>query len=29
MAFGFLVNTIGCPIESPVKDYALTKKKPQ
>ncbi|MGZ8185068.1 MAG: glutathione S-transferase family protein [Methylobacter sp.] len=25
-AFGFLVNTIGCPIESPVKEYALTKK---
>lgn len=24
-AFGILVNTIGCPIESPVKDYALTK----
>ena len=24
-AFGFLINTIGCPIESPVKAYALTK----
>ena len=23
-AFGFLINTFGCPIESPVKDYALT-----
>jgi glutathione S-transferase len=25
-AYGILVNTIGCPIESPVKDYALGKK---
>lgn len=24
-AFGFLINTIGCPIESPVKEYALSK----
>ena len=24
-AFGFLVNTIGCPIESPLKDYGLAK----
>lgn len=24
-AFGFLINTLGCPIESPVKDHALTK----
>lgn len=24
-AFGFLVNTIGCPIESPLKEYGLTK----
>lgn len=25
-AYGMLINTIGCPIESPVKDYALGKK---
>jgi len=25
-AYGILVNTLGCPIESPLKDYALTKK---
>lgn len=25
-AFGILVNTLGCPIESPLKDYALTKR---
>ncbi|MGB7396277.1 MAG: glutathione S-transferase family protein [Candidatus Macondimonas sp.] len=24
--YGFLVNTLACPIESPVKNYALTKK---
>ncbi len=24
-AFGVLINTMGCPIESPVKEYALTK----
>ena len=24
-AFGFLINTLGCPIESPIKDYALSK----
>ncbi len=24
-AFGFLINTIGCPIESPLKEYGLTK----
>lgn len=24
-AFGFLINTIACPIESPVKDYGLSK----
>jgi len=24
-AFGVLVNTLACPIESPVKDYALSK----
>ncbi|PCJ21889.1 MAG: glutathione S-transferase [Gammaproteobacteria bacterium] len=23
--FGFLINTLGCPIESPIKDYALSK----
>ena len=23
--FGFLINTLGCPIESPIKEYALTK----
>ncbi|HET7062067.1 MAG TPA: glutathione S-transferase family protein [Nitrosospira sp.] len=25
-AFGFLINTIGCPIESPLKDYGLAKR---
>ena len=25
-AFGILINTIGCPIESPVKEFALSKK---
>ena len=25
-AYGILVNTLGCPIESPIKDHALTKK---
>ncbi len=25
-AFGFLINTIDCPIESPVKEYACRKK---
>lgn len=25
-AFGFLINTIGCPIESPLKDYGLKKR---
>lgn len=25
-AYGFLTNTLGCPIESPVKDYALSKQ---
>lgn len=25
-AYGILVNTLGCPIESPAKNYALTKK---
>ncbi|HEY8034087.1 MAG TPA: glutathione S-transferase family protein [Methylobacter sp.] len=25
-AYGMLINIIGCPIESPVKDYALSKK---
>lgn len=25
-AFGLLINIIGCPIESPLKDYGLTKK---
>jgi len=25
-AFGILVNTVGCPIESPAKDYALAKR---
>lgn len=24
-AFGFLINTIGCPIESPLKEYGLSK----
>lgn len=24
-AFGFLINTIGCPIESPLKEYGLAK----
>ena len=24
-AFGFLINTIGCPIESPLKEYGLTR----
>lgn len=24
-AYGFLMNTLGCPIESPVKEYALKK----
>lgn len=24
-AYGFLINTLGCPIESPVKEYALSK----
>ena len=24
-AFGFLINTLGCPIESPLKDHALSK----
>lgn len=24
-AFGILVNTLGCPIESPIKDHALSK----
>lgn len=24
-AYGILINTLGCPIESPLKDYALTK----
>lgn len=24
-AYGILVNTLGCPIESPLKDYALSK----
>ena len=24
-AFGFLINTIGCPIESPLKEYSLSK----
>ncbi len=24
-AFGILINTIGCPIESPLKEYGLTK----
>ncbi|MGH8548398.1 MAG: glutathione S-transferase C-terminal domain-containing protein [Methylococcales bacterium] len=24
--FGFLTNTINVPIESPVKDYALSKR---
>lgn len=24
-AFGMLVNTLRCPIESPLKEYALTK----
>lgn len=23
--FGFLINTLGCPIESPIKDHALSK----
>ena len=23
--FGFLINTLGCPIESPIKEYALSK----
>lgn len=25
-AYGILVNTLGCPIESPLKDHALTKQ---
>jgi len=25
-AFGFLINTLGCPIESPVKEYARSKQ---
>ena len=25
-AFGILINTLACPIESPVKEYALSKK---
>ncbi len=25
-AYGFLINTLGCPIESPVKEYALSKQ---
>lgn len=25
-AFGFLINTLACPIESPVKEYALSKQ---
>jgi len=25
-AFGFLINTIGCPIESPLKEYGLVKR---
>ena len=24
-AYGILVNTLGCPIESPLKDHALAK----
>jgi glutathione S-transferase len=24
-AFGFLINTLGCPIESPLKEHALSK----
>ncbi|WP_242447165.1 glutathione S-transferase C-terminal domain-containing protein [Nitrosomonas supralitoralis] len=24
--FGHLINIIGCPIESPLKEYGLTKK---
>ena len=24
-AYGILINTLGCPIESPLKDYALTR----
>jgi glutathione S-transferase len=25
-AYGILVNTLGCPIESPLKEYALAKQ---
>lgn len=25
-AFGILINTLACPIESPVKEYALSKQ---
>lgn len=25
-AFGFLINTFGCPIESPLKEYGLSKR---
>jgi len=25
-AFGFLINTIGCPIESPLKEYGFAKR---
>lgn len=24
-AFGFLINTLGCPIESPLKEHGLSK----
>jgi len=24
-AFGILINTLGCPIESPLKDHGLSK----